>query len=142
MLLSELFDTSVPYTWTTTLPNDRYVAKFMIGANEYRFSAHVFNYNELTGAEISFCMMDGKKCRTDDTGSGHATLVYGTVIKLISEVADILNLSIIAYDAEGSQRKNIYPTLIKRSLPTWQLIDHQDDWYYFINPQVLPKTKE
>jgi GNAT superfamily N-acetyltransferase len=136
MKLRELFDRNVPYDWITQLPNERYTAKFIVDKKEYRFSAHIFSYDEgLRGAEISFCMKDGLKCRTDNTGTGNADIVYGTVILLIREVASILKLSRVAYDAEDDKRKNIYPMLIKKALPGWKLADHADDWFYFDRPR-------
>ena len=134
MKLRELFDNPVPFEWTTKIPNDRYVARFVIGELEYRFSAHMFPYDDLMGAEISFCLMDGKKCRTDNTGTGNANLIYATVISLIREVATKLKLARVAYDAADDKRKNIYPTLIKKALPGWALAEHEDDYYYFDRP--------
>lgn len=132
MKLRELFDRNVPYDWITQIPNERYTAKFIVDKKEYRFSAHIFSYDEgLRGAEIAFCMMDGLKCRTDNTGTGNAYIVYGTVILLIREVASVLKLSRVAYDADNDKRKNIYPMLIKKALPGWKLADHADDWFYF-----------
>lgn len=142
MILRELFDRSLPYEWTTKLPGDRYVAKFMVGRHEYRFSAHVFPYDSLVGAEISFCMMDGMKCRTDNTGTGHANEIYGTVVALIREVAGTLKLNRIAYDAGDVQRKNIYPALIKKALPGWSLAEHEDDYYYFDQPNINEEVAE
>jgi hypothetical protein len=136
MKLRELFDNPLPFDWTTKLPNDRYVAKFIAGKHEYRFSAHMFPYDALMGAEISFCMMDNGKCRTDNTGTGNANQIYATVIDLIREVADATNISRIAYDADDNQRKNIYPTLIKKALPGWRLAVHEDDYYYFDKPNT------
>ena len=136
MLIRELFDRSLPYEWTTQIPGDRYVAKFKVDNLEYRFSAHMFEYDDgLHGAEIAFCMMDGNKCRTDNTGTGNANIIYGTVVSIIREVAGKLKLSRIAYDAADDQRKNIYPVLIKKALPTFKLADHDADWYYFDRPR-------
>ena len=132
--LTELFDNPLPFEWTTKLPNDRYVAKFMVGHHEYRFSAHMFPYDDLMGAEIAFCMMDNGKCRTDNTGTGNANQIYATVIELIKQVADAANLSRIAYDAADDKRKSLYPTLIKKALPGWELSEHEDDYYYYDKP--------
>lgn len=135
MLLRELFDRPVSYEWITQQPNDRYVAKFMVGEQEYRFSAHIFPYDDnLRGAEISFCMMDGKKCRTDNTGTGNTHAVYGTVINLVKEVVDVLKISRIAYDADDAQRKRIYAMIINKSLPQWELAEHDADWFYYDRP--------
>ena len=134
MFLRELFDRSAPYEWITQIPNDRYVARFNIGENEYKFSAHIFPYDNLRGAEISFCMMDGKKCRTDNTGSGNVNLVYSTVIQLVKEVVEVLKISRIAYDADDAQRKRIYAMIISKSLPDWKLVEHDADWFYYDRP--------
>lgn len=136
MILRELFDRSLPYQWITQIPDDRYVAKFMVDNQEYRFSAHIFSYDDnLRGAEISFCMMDGKKCRTDNTGTGNINAVYATVIELVKEVVNVLKISRIAYDADDEQRKRIYTMIIRKSLPQWALADHDADWFYYDRPR-------
>ena len=42
MILRELFDSSLPYEWTTKLPGDRYVAKFMVGDMNIDFQRMYF----------------------------------------------------------------------------------------------------
>jgi hypothetical protein len=135
--ITEVFDKALPYEWTTQIPNDRYVAKFMVGDLEYRFSAHIFKYDDVHGAEISFCLMDGKKCRIDNTGTGNPNAIYATVIAMISEVANVLKISRIAYEAGDEQRKRIYPVLIKKALPGWKESEVWGDYYYYDKPSKL-----
>lgn len=137
MRLMELFDQPREYKWTTQQPRDRFVATFMVGDVLYRFSAHWFPYeneetgDELSGYEIAFCASDGKKCRTDNTGTGNELAVYSTVVSLIREVVNMGRASRIAYDAADIKRKKIYPALIKKALPGWQLAEHDGDWFYY-----------
>lgn len=141
MFLRELFDTPTTYTWTTKLPHDRFVATFTIENVLYRFSAHWFPYededtdDELSGYEIAFCAFDGKKCRTDNTGTGNELAVYSTVVSLIREVASMGRASRIAYDAADIKRKKIYPALIKKALPSFKLAEHDGDWFYYDKPR-------
>lgn len=135
MILRELFDRALPYEWTTQIPGERYVARFMVGQLEYRFSAHLFDYDDnLHGAEIAFCLMDGKKCRTDNTGTGNVNEIYGTVINLIREIAGKLKLSRVVYEAGDVQRQRIYPTLIKKALPSWQISEEWGEYYSYDKP--------
>lgn len=141
MRLIELFDTPSSHTWTTKLPRDRCVASFTIENVLYRFSAHWFPYDdedtddELSGYEIAFCALDGKKCRIDSTGSGNELAVYSTVVSLIREVVNMGRAARIAYDAADIKRKAIYPALIKKALHGWHLAEHDGDWFYYDKPR-------
>jgi hypothetical protein len=141
MKITELFDQPVAYKWTTQAPHDRYVAKFDIEGAEYMVSAHWFPYeddntgNDLDGYDFNFCRMEGKKCRSDLTNTGHEHVIFATVVAVFRDLTTKVRIDRIAFSAEEESRKRLYQHMIKRLLPTWKLSYHEGEVYYYDKPQ-------
>lgn len=146
MILTELFDSPVPYKWVQT--DDRSgVATFQIGDSEYQFNAYAGGTeeyypedDELPEVDIEFCRMVNNKCVQDITGDSNANQVFATVVAITRDYMNTHPVGALMFSGKESNRQKLYLRMIKRLLPTWKIthrVNHTGGSFYATPPTNL-----
>lgn len=143
--LTELFKPGKNWKWEFRGSEEAF-ASFVVGDNEYLWSASIMNKREPKTWTITFRIrgQDDMEKTFGMTGTGNSTEVISTVIDITREFLNHYNsiadrVLELRFSSEGNSRTSLYAKMVKRLLPDWNLhtkkVGSETD-FYLTNPKA------
>lgn len=146
MKLLELFDKGADAHWFDISENGG-MAEFIIGQQHYRFMISDFDVGDeydVKAWTVEFSLVDKQgDPRYDNTGTGNQFPLYSTVLKLVKEFLEHVDMDPrpLVFGAADAGRKTLYARLMGRFLSGWKITTERQDvvaWPPGTEPVYVP----